>query len=198
MFSSFFNSSSDQKAKIRANRVRQQKNATSVADVKQPASKKKTCCVVVRPSKGRKKTAKKREVTGTQPEKVIMNESYEQGDDIGSRQGVEGSWESARDKSHSQANHSKKRRINVSYASEGKICAASGGQELSAEAVSLSNTLKELSSKKDLRRALEVYYDPRYDKSRDAHHGSIMVDCCSRCGAVEVRWLIDLFRFLCV
>ena len=54
-------------------------------------------------------------------------------------------------------------------------------------ALALSQKLKDLSSRKRLKDALEVYWNSTNDSIRDGHHGSIMVDCCSRCGAVEVR-----------
>lgn len=53
------------------------------------------------------------------------------------------------------------------------------------EALALSAKLKELSSKKLINEALKVYWDPKNDNVRDVYHGGIMVDCCSRCGAVE-------------
>jgi len=52
-------------------------------------------------------------------------------------------------------------------------------------ALALSQELKDLSSRKRLKDALEVYWNSTNDSIRDGHHGSIMVDCCSRCGAVE-------------
>ena len=55
----------------------------------------------------------------------------------------------------------------------------------SAEALKLSAKLKELSSKKRLRDALSLYWDKSNDSIRDHHHGGIIIDCCSRCGAVE-------------
>ena len=50
--------------------------------------------------------------------------------------------------------------------------------------MALSATLKDLSSRKRLKEALALYHDPTNDGIRDGHHGSILVDCCSRCGDV--------------
>jgi len=52
-------------------------------------------------------------------------------------------------------------------------------------ALALSSKLKELSSRKRLQEALRLYHDASNDAVRDGHHGSIMVDCCSRCGDVK-------------
>jgi len=54
----------------------------------------------------------------------------------------------------------------------------------SEAALALSATLKDLSSRKRLEEALALYHDPSSDGIRDGHHGSILVDCCSRCGDV--------------
>ena len=54
----------------------------------------------------------------------------------------------------------------------------------SEAALALSATLKDLSSRKRLKEALALYHDPANDGIRDGHHGSILVDCCSRCGDV--------------
>ena len=50
--------------------------------------------------------------------------------------------------------------------------------------MALSATLKDLSSRKRLKEALALYHNPTNDGIRDGHHGSILVDCCSRCGDV--------------
>jgi len=52
----------------------------------------------------------------------------------------------------------------------------------SEAALALSARLKDLSSRKRLKEALALYHDPSNDGIRDGHHGSILVDCCSRCG----------------
>eukprot|EP00559_Dactyliosolen_fragilissimus_P004037 CAMPEP_0184859472 /NCGR_PEP_ID=MMETSP0580-20130426/4460_1 /TAXON_ID=1118495 /ORGANISM="Dactyliosolen fragilissimus" /LENGTH=994 /DNA_ID=CAMNT_0027356111 /DNA_START=159 /DNA_END=3143 /DNA_ORIENTATION=+ len=52
----------------------------------------------------------------------------------------------------------------------------------SKEALEFSSVLKDYSSKKMLREALEYYHHPSKDDLRDVHHGSIVVDCCARCG----------------
>ena len=54
----------------------------------------------------------------------------------------------------------------------------------SEAALALSATLKDLSSRKRLKESLALYHDPTNDGIRDGHHGSILVDCCSRCGDV--------------
>ena len=56
------------------------------------------------------------------------------------------------------------------------------------EALAFSAKLKDLSTKKRLHEALTLYWDPSNKDIRDGHHASIMVDCCSRCGAVEVSF----------
>lgn len=57
----------------------------------------------------------------------------------------------------------------------------------SQEALQLSARLKEFSQQKQLKEALEVYWDEANNAIRDEHHACIMVDCCSRCGDIEVR-----------
>jgi hypothetical protein len=51
-------------------------------------------------------------------------------------------------------------------------------------ALELSSRLKELSQQKNLKEALELYFDQSNDAIRDEHHACIVVDCCSRCGAI--------------
>ena len=63
--------------------------------------------------------------------------------------------------------------------------ATTGGRLPSESALALSARLKDLSQRKRLRDALAVYRDPSNNAIRDGHHGSIVVDCCSRCGSVE-------------
>jgi len=53
------------------------------------------------------------------------------------------------------------------------------------QALELSSTLKELSNQKQLKQALRLYNDVANENIRDAHHGSIMIDCCSRCGDID-------------
>ncbi|KAL9181072.1 hypothetical protein ACHAXT_009877 [Thalassiosira profunda] len=53
------------------------------------------------------------------------------------------------------------------------------------EALALSQQLRQLSSRKLLKECLDLYRSPANDAVRDAHHGSIVVDCCARCGDVE-------------
>lgn len=66
-----------------------------------------------------------------------------------------------------------------------------------AAAIELSNKLQDLSTKKKLREALELYWDTSNAAIRDGHHASIMINCCSRCGAVEVKYpCIFLKKFL--
>jgi hypothetical protein len=57
----------------------------------------------------------------------------------------------------------------------------------SQEALQLSARLMELSQQKQLKEALEVYWDEANNAIRDEHHACIMVNCCSRCGDIEVR-----------
>lgn len=56
----------------------------------------------------------------------------------------------------------------------------------SAEALALSQKLKELSRQKKLDVALKLFWDTSNDSIRDGHHACIVVDCCSRCGQVSV------------
>ena len=58
-------------------------------------------------------------------------------------------------------------------------------QKKHQEALALSQELRHLSSQKRLKECLELYRSPNNDHLRDAHHGSIIVDCCARCGDVE-------------
>ncbi|KAL7431685.1 hypothetical protein ACHAXM_003833 [Skeletonema potamos] len=48
----------------------------------------------------------------------------------------------------------------------------------------LSSQLRTLSSQKRLTECLQLYNSPSNDDLRDVHHGSIVVDCCARCGDV--------------
>ena len=57
----------------------------------------------------------------------------------------------------------------------------------SQEALQLSARLMEFSQQKQLKEALEVYWDEANNAIRDEHHACIMVNCCSRCGDIEVR-----------
>ena len=57
--------------------------------------------------------------------------------------------------------------------------------DVSQEALDLSTQLKELSNKKQLKKALSIYNDPSKSSIRDGHHGSIMIDCCARCGDIK-------------
>ncbi len=57
--------------------------------------------------------------------------------------------------------------------------------------------LKEHSKHKRLQEALNAYWDKANDAVRDGHHGCIMVDCCSRCGAIHVRETRGLLACLC-
>ena len=53
------------------------------------------------------------------------------------------------------------------------------------EALALSHQLRQLSSQKRLKECLALYRSSINDALRDAHHGSIVVDCCARCGDVS-------------
>eukprot|EP00984_Skeletonema_dohrnii_P027184 scaffold16664_cov91-Skeletonema_dohrnii-CCMP3373.AAC.1 len=57
-------------------------------------------------------------------------------------------------------------------------------QEIHQRKLDLSQQLRALSSQKRLTECLQLYSSPSHDELRDAHHGSIVVDCCARCGDV--------------
>jgi pentatricopeptide repeat protein len=59
------------------------------------------------------------------------------------------------------------------------------GDAPSEEALALSSRLKELSNRKQLRAALDLFWSKANDSIRDAHHACIIIDCCSRCGDCE-------------
>ncbi|KAL7522100.1 hypothetical protein ACHAWX_006782 [Stephanocyclus meneghinianus] len=52
------------------------------------------------------------------------------------------------------------------------------------EALDLSSQLRHLSNQKRLSECLALYKSPRHDDLRDTHHGSIVIDCCARCGDI--------------
>ena len=52
------------------------------------------------------------------------------------------------------------------------------------EALALSEKLRQLSSKKRRKECLELYRSPINAAIRDGYHGSIVVDCCARCGDI--------------
>lgn len=56
----------------------------------------------------------------------------------------------------------------------------------SEAALALSTKLKEYSSQKRLKEALDLYRHESNDLIRDGHHACIVIDCCSRCGCIEV------------
>jgi len=58
-------------------------------------------------------------------------------------------------------------------------------QKRHEEKLVLSQQLRQLSSQKRLKECIELYKSPTNDELRDAHHGSIVVDCCARCGDVQ-------------
>lgn len=57
----------------------------------------------------------------------------------------------------------------------------------SQEALTLSTKLKEYSSQKRVNEALNLYWHESNDSIRDGHHACIVIDCCARCGCIEVR-----------
>ena len=57
-------------------------------------------------------------------------------------------------------------------------------QETHQRKLDLSQKLRDLSSQKRLVECLALYNSPSNDELRDVHHGSIVVDCCARCGDV--------------
>ncbi|KAL3815379.1 hypothetical protein ACHAXA_010984 [Cyclostephanos tholiformis] len=52
------------------------------------------------------------------------------------------------------------------------------------EKLALSQQLRQLSSQKRLRECIDLYESAVNDELRDVHHGSIVIDCCSRCGEI--------------
>ena len=52
------------------------------------------------------------------------------------------------------------------------------------EKLALSQKLRQLSSQKRLKECVDLYESAAHDELRDAHHASIAVDCCARCGDV--------------
>ena len=58
-------------------------------------------------------------------------------------------------------------------------------QKIHDEKLALSQQLRQLSSQKRLKECIELYKSPTNDSLRDAHHGSIVVDCCARCGDIN-------------
>ena len=57
--------------------------------------------------------------------------------------------------------------------------------ETHQRALDLSQELRKLSNQKRLRECLGLYNSTQYDDIRDAHHGSIVIDCCARCGDMD-------------
>ncbi len=57
-------------------------------------------------------------------------------------------------------------------------------QQIHQRKLDLSQQLRALSSQKRLAECLRLYNSLSNDELRDAHHGSIVVDCCARCGDV--------------
>ncbi len=55
-------------------------------------------------------------------------------------------------------------------------------QKKHEEALALSQQLRLLSSQKRMQECLNLYRASSNDELRDAHHGSIVIDCCARCG----------------
>lgn len=58
-------------------------------------------------------------------------------------------------------------------------------QQIHEDKLALSQKLRQLSSQKRLKECIDLYESAVYDKLRDAHHGSIVVDCCARCGDIH-------------
>lgn len=57
--------------------------------------------------------------------------------------------------------------------------------ETHQQALVLSHQLRQLSNQKRLRECLSLYNSSENDAIRDAHHGSIVIDCCARCGDLD-------------
>lgn len=56
----------------------------------------------------------------------------------------------------------------------------------SEEALHLSSHLKQLTTQKNLDAALKLYHHPSSQAILDGHHLCIMVDCCARCGNIQL------------
>ena len=56
----------------------------------------------------------------------------------------------------------------------------------SAEAIQLSSKLKEYSTQKRFKECLEMFWAKENDPIRDGHHTCIVVDCCARCGDIQM------------
>jgi pentatricopeptide repeat protein len=57
-------------------------------------------------------------------------------------------------------------------------------QKIHEDKLALSQKLRQLSSQKRLKECVDLYESAVHDELRDAHHASIAVDCCARCGDV--------------
>ncbi|KAL7506044.1 hypothetical protein ACHAXN_003416 [Cyclotella atomus] len=57
--------------------------------------------------------------------------------------------------------------------------------ETHKRALDLSHQLRQLSNQKRLRECLSLYHSFENDDIRDSHHGSIIIDCCARCGDLD-------------
>jgi hypothetical protein len=56
----------------------------------------------------------------------------------------------------------------------------------SQDALELSSRLKEFTTQKNLSAALELYHSPTSQPILDEHHLCIIVDCCGRCGNIDL------------
>ena len=65
-------------------------------------------------------------------------------------------------------------------------------KRLSQAALDLSDQLKNFSQRKQLAEALELYWDKANDDIRDGFHACITIDCCARCGAMNVSFVFHL------
>lgn len=62
----------------------------------------------------------------------------------------------------------------------------------SHDALELSSRLKQFSTQKNLSAALELYHSPTSQPILDEHHLCIVVDCCGRCGNIDLgQKLVD-------
>jgi pentatricopeptide repeat protein len=58
-------------------------------------------------------------------------------------------------------------------------------QKIHEEKLALSQQLRQLSSQKRLRECVDLYESAVNNELRDVHHGSIVIDCCARCGDIN-------------
>lgn len=87
-----------------------------------------------------------------------------------------------RKKKHRSNNHKQPPEAASSAAAKPPIHQSKRTPEAHQQALDLSQQLRQLSNQKRLHECLALYNSSQYDAIRDAHHGSIVIDCCARCG----------------